>query len=193
MKSLNRKECLALLQKYQVPEHIISHSLRVAQVGMFISRHLKEAGENLDIGLIETGGLLHDITKWKSIQTKEDHALSGFELLKSLGYERIADIVRQHVHLDENIKHNSLITEALIVNYSDKRVKHTSVVNLSERFNDILIRYGTDEYRQKMIKKLYEEITEIELLIFNKLEIEPARLNVLNRFEPKAKVKVEEI
>jgi S-adenosylmethionine:tRNA-ribosyltransferase-isomerase (queuine synthetase) len=79
------------------------------------------------------------------------------------------------------------------VNYSDKRVKHTSVVNLSERFNDILIRYGTDEYRQKMIKKLYEEITEIELLIFNKLEIEPARLNVLNRFEPKAKVKVEEI
>ena len=193
MEFLNREKSLALLQKYRVPEHIVSHSLRVAQIGVFISAHLKIVGEDLDIGLVEAGGLLHDITKMDSIHTRQNHALSGFRLLETLGYHAVAAIARQHVRLDWNIRHDSKITEALIVNYADKRVKHTSIVTLSERFEDLLIRYGTTPEYREMIRKLHDEIVEIEFLIFTKLDIGPARLNDLNCFEPAAKVKVEGI
>ena len=193
MELLDRERCLALLQKYQVPAHIVSHSLRVAQVGMFISAHLKMAGEDLDIGLVEAGGLLHDITKMDSVHTRQNHALSAFRLLESLGYHAVADIARQHVRLDRSIRHDPIITEALLVNYADKRVKHTSIVTLSERFEDLLIRYGTTPERREMIRKLHNEIEEIESLIFTKLDIGPAGLNDMNVLDPAARINLERI
>jgi uncharacterized protein len=190
MKILDRERCLALLQEHQVPEHIISHSLRVAQVGVFISAHLKIAGEDIDIGLVEAGALLHDITKMDSVHTGQNHALSAFRLLESLGYHAVADMARQHVRLDQNIGHGPIITEALLVNYADKRVKHTSIVTLSERFEDLLIRYGTTPERREMIRKLHGEIEKIEFLIFTKLNIGPARLRDLNVLDPAVEVKL---
>ncbi|MEA3385125.1 MAG: HD domain-containing protein [Thermodesulfobacteriota bacterium] len=192
MEFLDREKCMALLQEYRVPEHIVSHSLRVAQVGMFISAYLKMAGEDLDVGLVEAGGLLHDITKMDSIHTKQNHALSAFRLLDSLGYHAVADIARQHVRLDRSIRY-APITEALLVNYADKRVKHTSIVTLSERFEDLLIRYGTTSERKEMIRKLHVEIEENEFLIFTKLNIEPARLNDLNVLDPAVRINLERI
>jgi hypothetical protein len=176
-----------------VPEHIVAHSLRVAQVGVFISSYLKISGEDLDIGLVEAGGLLHDITKMDSIHTGENHALSAFRLFQTLGYHELADIVRQHVRLDQDIRHDPHINEALIVNYADKRVKHCSIVTLSERFEDLLIRYGTTPERREMIRRLYDEVSEIEFNIFKRLDIGFNSLNDLNVFEPAAKVKPEEI
>jgi len=193
MEPLDRESCLALLQRYQVPGHIVSHSLRVAQVGVFIAAHLKMVGEDLDIGLVEAGGLLHDITKMDSVHTKQDHALSAFRLLETLGYHAVADIARQHVRLDWNIRHNSIITEAILVNYADKRVKHTSIVTLSERFEDLLRRYGTTPERREMIRKLLDEVVKIEPFIFTRLDIGPARLNELNCLDPAARVNVKGI
>ncbi|OPL14417.1 MAG: hypothetical protein AVO38_02265 [delta proteobacterium ML8_D] len=176
-----------------MPEHIVSHSLRVAQVGVFISSYLKMSGEDLDIGLVEAGGLLHDITKMDSINTGENHALSAFRLFQILGYNEVADIVRQHVRLDQDIRYDSHINEALIVNYADKRVKHCTIVTLSERFEDLLIRYGTTPERREMIRRLYDEVTEIEFNIFKKLDIGFTSLNDLNVFEPAAIVRPEDI
>ncbi|MDL1958892.1 MAG: HD domain-containing protein [Deltaproteobacteria bacterium] len=193
MELLDRESCLALLQRYQVPGHIVSHSLRVAQVGVFIAAHLKMVGEDLDIGLVEAGGLLHDITKMDSVHTKQDHALSAFRLLETLGYHAVADIARQHVRLDWNIRHNPIITEALLVNYADKRVKHTSIVTLSERFEDLLRRYGTTPERREMIRKLLDEVVKIEPFIFTRLDIGPARLNELNCLDPVARANVKGI
>jgi uncharacterized protein len=193
MELLDREGCLALLQRYQVPEHIVSHSIRVAQVGVFIAAHLKMVGEDLDIGLVEAGGLLHDITKMDSVHTKQDHALSAFRLLETLGYHAVADIARQHVRLDRNIRQNPIITEALLVNYADKRVKHTSIVTLSERFEDLVRRYGITPERREMISKLYDENMEIESFIFTRLDIGPARLNELNCLDPAAKVNIKGI
>ncbi|MFO8241475.1 MAG: HD domain-containing protein [Dissulfuribacterales bacterium] len=176
-----------------MPEHIVAHSLRVAQVGVFISSYLKMSGEDLDIGLVEAGGLLHDITKMDSIHAGENHALSAFRLFRTLGYHEVADIVRQHVRLDQDIRHDTRISEALIVNYADKRVKHSSIVTLSERFEDLLIRYGTTPERRETIRRLHDEVTEIEFNIFKKLDIGFTGLNDLNVLEPSARVKPEDI
>ncbi len=79
------------------------------------------------------------------------------------------------------------------MNYADKRVKHTSIVTLSERFEDLLIRYGTTPERLEMIRKLHDEIEEIEFLIFTKLDIGPAWLNDLNVLDPAARINLERI
>ena len=188
MESLGREKCLSLLKSYQVPRHIVTHSLRVAQVGLFIGFHLKMVGEDLDSALVEAGGLLHDITKMDSVHTGQNHALTGFSLLKSLGYPRVGDVVRQHIWLDHDVRDNPIITEAMLVNYADKRVKHTAIVSSSERFEDLLVRYGTTPERQKMINELYNEIRDIESLIFSRLDIEPASLNELNALDPLERV-----
>ena len=175
----DRQRCLALLKGYNVPQHIVCHSLRVAQIGVFLANRLRMVGEDIEIGMVEAGGLLHDITKWDSIRTGRNHALSGGELLESLGYPDVADIVRQHVHLDGTIKDNMPVSEALVVNYADKRVKHESIVTLSERLEDLLKRYGTTPRHRERLKRLCREVETIETVIFKKLDIEPAELNRL--------------
>ena len=52
---------------------------------------------------VMAGALLHDITKTKSIQTRENHALTGQELLENLGYARIGKIVGCHVLMPMSI------------------------------------------------------------------------------------------
>ncbi len=79
------------------------------------------------------------------------------------------------------------------MNYADKRVKHTSIVTLSERFEDLLIRYGTTPERREMIGKLHDEIEKMEFLIFTKLDIGPASLNDMNVLDPAAGINLERI
>ena len=77
----DRKLCLNLLMKYHVPAHVVEHSLRVAQVGTFVASHLVMAGCDINLGLVEAGALLHDITKMQAIEMGEDHAATGGRLI----------------------------------------------------------------------------------------------------------------
>ena len=61
--------------------HIVRHSQIVTDVALLIAHELNSVGEHLDVALVEAGALLHDITKTVSIQTKENHAKTGGELL----------------------------------------------------------------------------------------------------------------
>ncbi|MGQ9812814.1 MAG: HD domain-containing protein [Dissulfurimicrobium sp.] len=177
---LNRSACLDLLASHNVPVHIIEHSLRVAQVGSFLVTHLKKRGHNIDERLVEAGALLHDITKIEAMERNEDHAETGGRLLFSLGYPAISEIVRQHVHLDSTLDETIRLTPVHIVNYADKRVRHTLIVSIFERFEDLTVRYGTTPERKKKIKMLYEMALILEKRIFDRLDFDPQRLCELN-------------
>jgi uncharacterized protein len=47
--------------------------------------------------LVVATALLHDITKTRSLVTKERHDTSGGALVRELGFPRIAEIVEQRV------------------------------------------------------------------------------------------------
>ncbi len=66
----------------------------------------------------------------------------GAGILEELGYPHVAQVVREHVHLDDNIMDPRPLREAEVVNYADKRVLHDAVVTLEERFADLKVRYG---------------------------------------------------
>ena len=173
-----REQCFELIRRYRMLPHIVRHSELVTNVALLIARKLNSRGQHLDIALVEAGALLHDITKTICIQTKENHAQTGGELLASLGYPAVANIVRQHICLDPGSSDPNAVTEPELINYADKRVKHEEVVDIDERFRDVL-----DRYVKKLpgLKARFEEVQlETQLLeqkIFSRIDISPEQIS----------------
>ncbi len=112
---------------------------------LFLSEELNKKGQSIDLRLVEAAALLHDIAKTVCLQTKEDHTRAGCCLLKEIGYDRIGEIVAQHVWLLKEGDPSS-VSEEEVVNYADKRVRHDQIVSLDERFvgSEKTIRKGSE-------------------------------------------------
>ena len=174
------EEAYILLKKESVPEHIIKHSEKVALVSLFIGCFLKEIGEKIDLYLLLIGALLHDIKKYQSILTGENHALLGYNFLKKLGYDKIANIIKAHIYLDIN-SFDTFITEEEIVHYADKRVMHDRIVTLKERFEDLKKRYGKNKEIILRLESLERLNYLIEKRIFEKLPFSPDKILELEK------------
>ncbi|MGQ9843323.1 MAG: HDIG domain-containing metalloprotein [Spirochaetota bacterium] len=153
-------KCIALLQQYDILPNVLQHSLQVHKVACAISQNLN-GSVFINHDLVCAAALLHDITKSRALKTGEKHDISGKELLDSLGYPEIADIVGQHVFL-RNTSPGSHLTEADIVYYADKRVMHDKIVTVEERIQDLLQRYGTTPERYNKILENKDMITIVE-------------------------------
>ncbi|WP_456433306.1 HD domain-containing protein [Thermosulfuriphilus sp.] len=172
MKVPKLDEALEILDHFGVPEHIKRHCQKVAQVAVFLGRALNQAGEDLDLGLLEVSGLLHDLTKHQSLITGENHALSAAQRLRELGYPEVARVVEEHIFLRPRPA-KAPIDEAEIVYYADKRVMHDRIVELGERFTDLLRRYGRDEASLQRIKDQEAFSRKLEERIFSRLAFGP--------------------
>ena len=122
--------------------NIREHSFRVMEVAGFLGEALAEAGFDLHLPLVTVGALLHDLGKTQCLGTCNNHAELGAGILDELGYPHVAQVVREHVHLDGTIMDPRPLREAEVVNYADKRVLHEAVVTLADRFADLKVRYG---------------------------------------------------
>lgn len=156
-------------------EHIIRHSLEVARVALFLSLELSKKGQRIDFALVEAASLLHDLAKTECLKTKEDHAKVGCQLLKRMGYERVGEVVAQHIRLVKE-GNSPAVSEEEIVNYADKRVMHGRIVLLAERFNDLVERYGKQPSGRETLEQLKREILRIENKIFVILQFDPNAL-----------------
>ena len=137
--------------------------------------HIKLQGSQLDGKLVQAAALLHDITKTRSFETEENHALTGGQVLTDLGYQQVGDLVRQHVRLDSYSVHQDL-SEAVIVNYADKRVLHDRIVSLDDRMRYIQERYGTQPEHKRRIELLWKKTAALEKHIFIYLPFSPEDL-----------------
>jgi len=176
-------QCYRLIKEYNVPDHIIQHSEMVCKVAVFLADKLNKQGENLSISEIEAAAILHDMTKMEGFRTGQNHAKTCKKLLIKLGFERIGEIVAEHVKLREG-RNSQPLSEEEIINYSDKRVMHTRVVPLTERFADLWERYGAkglDKEAAKRIIQLENETYKLENKIFSKLDFTPEELLSFNR------------
>ena len=156
----SREECDALMAEYGMLPNIIAHSRQVMRVSLTIVDNLRD-GVFINRDLVMASALLHDITKTRSLKTREPHDQSGAELLRESGFARIAEIVKQHVILlafDPQGKPD----EREIVNYADKRVMHDRIVSLAEREEDLLQRYGRTEEIKTLIRLNARNARDIE-------------------------------
>jgi len=171
-------QCYKLVKKCRVPHRIVLHSEMVCDVAVFLAEGLNEKGEHLSIPEIQAAALLHDMTKMEGIKTRQDHAKTGDRLLAKLGFIRIGKIIAEHIKLREG-RNSPPLSEEEIINYSDKRVMHTRIVTLNERFVDLRKRYGAKGLDKNAIERicaLEHETYELENKIFSKLDFPPEEL-----------------
>jgi len=156
--------------------NIREHSFRVMEVARFLGEALTEAGFDLFLPLITVGALLHDLGKTPCLGTLENHAELGAGILEELGYPHLAQVVREHVHLDANLMDPRPLREAELVNYADKRVLHETVVTLEDRFADLKVRYGRTPEALARIKATEIRSRALEEKIFTPLALDPSNL-----------------
>lgn len=154
------EECYELMKCYAMLPNIIAHSEQVARVAVCIMNNLKD-GVDINRKAVIVACLLHDITKTRSLQTKENHDVSGGRVLEELGFATIGAMVKEHVVLQDLQPEGKLLGKE-IVYYADKRVMHDQVVTIDERVADLIIRYGTTEERTKAIKLNAKQVYLLE-------------------------------
>ncbi|MCG8615032.1 MAG: HD domain-containing protein [Desulfobacterales bacterium] len=169
------RECFKIIRKMKMMDHIIDHSVMVSNVAVCLGGYLKKSTPELNLDLVRTAALLHDITKTRSFETGEMHSETGCGLADSLGYPEIGDIIRQHVILDQRMDEGP-VSEPEIVNYADKRVLHDRVVSLDQRLAYIKVKYGTNKEFKKRIRQMWEDTLALEEKIFRLMDFSPEEL-----------------
>ena len=158
------------MAKYSMLPNIVEHSIQVMHVSLAITDNLKR-GVSVNRDMVVAAALLHDITKTRSLVTKERHDASGGELLRELGFPSIAEIVEQHVII-QNINMQGSLEEREIVYYADKRVLHDTIVAIDERVHDLIQRYGCEN---RILQNKNQVLTvERKIASFMKIDIDQA-------------------
>ncbi|MCG6918346.1 MAG: HDIG domain-containing protein [Deltaproteobacteria bacterium] len=170
------KECYDLMDQYRMLDNVREHSIVVAEIVRAICHGLVHSGVKISVDKAVAGALLHDIAKTQCLQTGGDHAAIGREICLKHHLDEIADIVAEHIWL-KSYSLDGVYTEKEIVYYGDKRVLHTSVVNLDERMHDIIDRYGKNDSRLSQLVRMNFNICQgIERKLFKRLNFRPEQL-----------------
>lgn len=190
-----RQECLNLMDKYMVPIGVRKHCEVVNKVAVFLAKKLRAAGVDIDVDLVDAASLLHDLMRminfysfegasreqqetWKKLKERfghVDHSEAAYEVLKDI-YPRVAKVVAKHSVLA--VMGSQVKTwEEKAVTYADRRVVHTRIVSLDERYEDAKLRHA-DFYEKAELDPDAEKrkIKKIERDIFDNLKFRPDEL-----------------
>ena len=145
-KSLTETECMELLRDvYMVDNNIIEHSQKVSSLALFFAGLL-----NMDepcLNLIRASGLLHDIAR-----TGPQHDRAGYEILMDMGYPEIAEVILQHMDIRLNPLNENIDASQLIY-LADKLIEHTEIVDLKQRFESKIKKFGADTDAGAAVKR----------------------------------------
>ncbi len=170
--SPKRDFCLQLLEKHGVKDNILSHSLKVNEVAVFLGNKLVSNQELIDLQLLDRASLLHDLGKAETLNTQESHSEKGFQIMSELGYPKIARAIRHH-RLAFILESKFNGWEDLLVFYADKRVLNNQIVTIEEIFKDLKERYGN---QIENIEKAYPKVKDLERQLFEHLNFYPEDL-----------------
>jgi putative nucleotidyltransferase with HDIG domain len=174
------------MEAHAMLPNIREHSFRVMQVADRLGQALAAAGFELHLPLISTGALLHDIGKTACLGTTDNHAQLGADILASLGFPELAQVVMEHVRLNDEAADSRPLREAEVVNYADKRVLHAQVVTLAERFADLQVRYGRTPSARVRIAAMEIKTQTLEGRLFAPLNLGPLDLFHENSYQQSA-------
>lgn len=176
MKIPTEQECFELLKQEKVPHNIVEHSIVVTKAAIALANKLIEKGESINLDLLKAGGLLHDIDKIKTLQN-HNHGHEGYDFLMKKKYVEVAQITKTHL-LDSITSDKPPKTwEEKLIFYADKRVNHSTIVSLKERFDYFRKQYGKSS--QGLISRItsFEQPTDkLEKEIFNRIGRKPEEL-----------------
>ncbi|MFP4072114.1 MAG: HD domain-containing protein [Desulfovibrionales bacterium] len=149
-------------KRYQMMPHIREHSMIVADVASCIAEKAAGLDPSIHPQAVRASALLHDLGKTYTIRYGGNHSQIGGALVQELtGNPVIAQGVLHHVCWPGKLDVAAFFLPLTVI-YADKRVKHTEIVSLDERYGYILERYGTTAYRQQKIACSLDQVRSIE-------------------------------
>ncbi|MEZ4525767.1 MAG: NTP transferase domain-containing protein [Desulfobacterales bacterium] len=152
------RECDALMERYQVPEHTARHCQAVARVAVCMGKALIQAGCRMNLHLITAAALLHDMAKGQ-----RRHAAAGEQILHEMGFPAVAEIVGAHVDLP--IRDSDPVTEKEVVHLADKLVKGDRRVSVETRFLAKRIRYENDPQAKAGVEKRFANAMKMKMRV----------------------------
>lgn len=173
--------CAALMERHGMLANIRAHSIMVARIARLLADGLRKTSSSPpDLRLCVSGALLHDIAKTPCLASGCDHAKTGAEICRSLGFPEMAEIVAGHVILPDFAPAQyqaGIFSAGEIVYYADKRVRHASIVSLTERLKYILDKYGgCDARKHEHIQDNFRKCSQLENWLFSFLDFVPEDL-----------------
>jgi CTP:molybdopterin cytidylyltransferase MocA len=148
-KGLDPEDALFLLDLLRAPANVAAHCREVARVGKHVATALKGALPGLDVDLVHTACLLHDMVRGQGARR---HAQMGERILRNLGAPRLAEVVGAHMVLPLDPCSASTITEEELVYLADKVVVEDTVAGLVGREQRALARCGDDAASRSSIR-----------------------------------------
>ncbi|MGB9979111.1 TIGR00295 family protein [Methanobacterium sp.] len=154
---------IEILKQLNCPTHLINHSKAVCKKALKLSSNF-----NVDIELVKTGALLHDIGR--SETNGIDHAIVGAEILKDMEFpDSVVNIALRHIGAgipkEEAIQlglppkdYIPLTLEEKIVAHADNLTHWDKEVNLDFVIKKWKERLGEDHPSIPRIIKLHQEI-----------------------------------
>ena len=119
----------------QIVQHICEvdisrrlHCLKVAEVASRIGRELIKSNKQVNLDLIQSSAVLHDIAK-----QQPKHDIAGGRILQEMGFNRVGKIVAVHTFLNDQVP--GYVLEAKVVYLADKFVLGNKLVSLEERYS----------------------------------------------------------
>ncbi len=150
---ISKEYALELLENNHTPEHVIRHCMEVARVSEILAIELNKCGYNLSVESIKGAAMLHDIAR-----VDENHGEIGAIIAEAKGYQREAEIIKDHMHysITKDIK---ILREIDIVCLGDRMVKEDKYVGLKQRMNYILNKFKNNPQAEEAIKiKILEQM-----------------------------------
>lgn len=146
-------ECYELLRVNNTPAKVIEHCKQVAWLSCFLGRQLVQAGCALNLELLKTAALLHDIAKGKA-----NHAQAGAKIMHK--YPQIADIIASH--MDITLDSAQALSEKEIVYLADKLVANDQIIPLQERFKVALERHRNEPEIRENVRQRFDNAFVIQ-------------------------------
>ncbi len=167
-----------LWDRYQLPEKKRIHVLYVARVCEYIGIKVNEESKKncIDIQLLKSAALLHDIDIGIPFLPGEVHPDAAVRILRAEHLDTVADIVKKHslyAILDRTIMPTTW--EEKILYLSDKMVKY-SVITVDKRF----MLWRNDHLPNEALMKLercYPLVKKLEKEIFSYIRVHPEDLS----------------
>jgi molybdenum cofactor cytidylyltransferase len=120
---------------HPVPEKILKHSRKVAEIGDRLARALGRSGVPLNRRRLRAAALLHDMARGE-----KQHGAVAARWLEEMGFSSLCGIVASHMDLQPDETEG--IGEAEVLFISDKLVLEDQPVRLSHRYEAAMKRYA---------------------------------------------------
>lgn len=132
----SRAQCLLLFDRFNLPSQKRIHVETVTELALFFAHKLTINNSQLTINknLVQAAALLHDIDKNIPRKEGERHPDTAVRILKDLGFNEVAEVVRRHpLHAILDPQLTPTTWEEKIVYLADKMTKY-EVIGVDHRF-----------------------------------------------------------